>query len=289
MASNNNPRTPNPSNPSALAERYEIRRLEPKHAPWAKAIVIHSNLFYSPLWPVLYPEKLTERIHRGFAAGDYLVDHQINSGLSFGVFDTQYQFKRPESAATDGKLYWDPAEPSIYETEGLEAQSKLMLEQMDFPLVSVALSYDAFHALDMDKMGPLMDVLPHFGLSYRILVERDTRDPAVYTPTRERELLFRNATSTRQDYTGERIMAAMARWLMREADEMGFRGIQIETVHDRVDHVWANPPEPYKGITASEFHTGEYVDEKGEKPFAPAQQRITKVFVELKPMKSLTP
>ncbi len=42
-----------------------------------------------------------------FQHADYLCMHQIASGHSLGVFDREYQFRRPESASTGGKLYWD--------------------------------------------------------------------------------------------------------------------------------------------------------------------------------------
>jgi hypothetical protein len=43
-------------NPSNLPPRYEIRQLTAEHSDWAKAIVLHSNMFHSPVWPVIYPE-----------------------------------------------------------------------------------------------------------------------------------------------------------------------------------------------------------------------------------------
>jgi hypothetical protein len=137
---------------------------------------------------------------------------------------------------------------------------------MDFPLVSVALSYDAHNALDMSKMEPLMEALPHFGLAYHNLEDGDSRDPETWKAKGPNEVLFRNATSTRQDYEGEGIMAALARWLMREAALKGYRGIQIEAL-----------------AMVSEFHTDTWKDEEGKLGFAPAHQRIAKVYVDLKP------
>lgn len=283
MSANTNTKTPNPLNPSSLQPRYEIRKLEPEHFPWASAIIMHSNLYHSPVWPLLYPEKVTERLYRSMEAAEYLCMHQINSGLSFGVFDTEYKFKREESKATGGKLYWDMNEKGVQDTEGLMAESKRLLALMDFPLVSIALSYDAFDALDMEKMGPIMACLPHFGPIYGILHANDKRDPATWQPKAHKEVLCRNGTATRRDYEGEKLMGGLARWLMREADNRGFRGIQIECVHDAVTNVWSNPPAPFKGIVASEFHTETYTDEEGKKLFAPASQRITKCYVDLKP------
>lgn len=277
-----NSRTPNPSNSSSLEIRYEIRRIEPKHVQWAAAIVSHSNSFYSSVWPVLYPERNGIDAIRFALEATYRVEHQINSGLSFGVFDTEYIYKREESKASEGKLYWGLSEPSIQEIQGLEAEAQRLLKQMDFPLVSVALSYDTHNALDLDKMQPLLDSLPHFGLIYHILEEGDTRDPKSWKPTGPRQVLFRNATSMRRDYEGQGIMAGLARWLMREADATGFRSIQIEAVADAVTHVWSVPEPPYQGVVVSKFDTASWKDEEGNLAFDPAHQKIAKCFVDLK-------
>lgn len=280
---NTNFRTPNPSNPSSLKPRYEIRKLEPCHTDWALAIVTHSNLLHGPLWSKLYPDNVTERLHRSMPVGVYLVEHQINSGLSFGVFDTEYVFKREESRATGGKLYWDEKEPGVQEEQGRAAEGKRLLEQMDFPLVSIALAYDAWDKMDMAKLGPLIDCMPHFKDVYTVLGELDTRDPNPAVPTKANEVMYRNATSTRHDYEGEGCMGGLARWLMREADARGFRAIQIESVNDGVEHVWSKPPAPYKGTVVAKFNAGTYVDKEGRKVFEPAVQSVSKIYVDLQP------
>lgn len=112
---NTNPLT---SKPSSLKSRHEIRKLELHHTSQTLAIAMHSNLFHGPLWTALYPSNTTARLHRSMAVGSYLVEHQIASGLSFGVFDTQYEFRRDESRATDGKLYWDEKGPGVQEEQG---------------------------------------------------------------------------------------------------------------------------------------------------------------------------
>lgn len=135
---------------SELPARYEIRQLTPEHAQWASAIVIHSNAFHSTVFSVTYSENKTARFKAAFNAADYLVNHQIESGLSFGVFDKEYQYRREESAATQGKFYWDQNDESLSGSEILDA--------MDFPLVSVALAYDGFDKLDINRYArPLED------------------------------------------------------------------------------------------------------------------------------------
>jgi hypothetical protein len=277
-----NTAVPTASNPSTLPQRFAIRRLGPEHSDWAKAIVLHSNLYHSPAWPVLYPENITARLHKSFKGATYLIDHQIDSGLSYGVFDTQYEFKRPSSAETGGKLWWDESEASVQDTHGLEAESARLLQQMDFPLVSVALSYDAINPLDMAEMGPLIEALPLFGTLYHYLHILDTRNPSIYTSKAAGEVLFRNATSTRQDYVDHHLMSGTARWLMREAALKGFRAIQIEALHDRVTKVWSEPEKPFRGEIVSRVDMGNFEDE-GKKPFEPATQVASKIYVDLRP------
>ena len=266
------------ANPSHLPARYEIRQLRPEHIPWANAIVCHSNTFYSPVWSICYPDNKTARLFSMFHEVDYLVRHQINSGMSFGVFDLGYIYKDPRSEATGGALYWDHTNTQTNKEE--------LLEQMDFPLCSVALAYDGYHPFDMEKMTGLMACLPLFGALYRILEERDPRSAESWKPTAERQVLMRNATSTRHDYEGAGLMKKQAQWLMREAEGKGYRGCQIETVHDAVTNTWLNPPTPFKGTLISKVDTKTYEerDEKtGEmkKIFDPSNQVCAKIYVAL--------
>ncbi len=64
----------------------------------------------------------------------------------------------------------------------------------------MALAYDGFNALEMDKMGPMMAVLSAFGVVYALLGNGDKRDPDSWKPRGLGEVLLRNATSTRHDY-----------------------------------------------------------------------------------------
>lgn len=260
-----------------LPARYEIRTLTKQHSQWAAAVLAHSNLFYSRLWPAVYPDGLIARNFDLFSKLGYLVGHQIDSGLSIGVFDKEYEYKTAEGKADGGALLWD--------LTNLDVDRDTLLQQMDFPLVSIALSYDNFNHLDLSKMVELIGTLPLFGDVYRVLGEADKRDPAAWEAKKEGEVLSRNGTSTRHDYEGNGIMGATARWIMADAAKKGFRGIQIECISAAVDHVWANPPPPFKATTISEFDTATYeedVDGNKVHIFAPAKLRITKLYVDLK-------
>ncbi|KAF1938734.1 hypothetical protein EJ02DRAFT_457640 [Clathrospora elynae] len=285
MSTLTNTATPNPNGPSSLKPRYEIRKLEAQHLPWAAAVMGHSHAFHSTVLGVMYPDRdMGVWLQDLYPALQYLVAHQIASGMSFGVFDREYEFKTAEARKAGGKLFWDPNEPSIEKTQGRKAEGMRMLQQMDFPLVSIALSYDAHVPFLAEKMKPLLDAMPEFGIFYGILAERDTRDPASWAATGPGQVLMRNATSTRHDYEGQGIMAALARWLRREAAAKGYRGIQIECMNDAVTHVWSNGVEqPFRATVVSEFECETWEDEKGKKVFAPARQRATKCWVDLKP------
>ncbi|EOD49641.1 hypothetical protein GTA08_BOTSDO03571 [Neofusicoccum parvum] len=262
-----------------LPSRYEIRNLGPEHSDWANAILCHTNLFYGPLWNANYTgQERTKRCLDLYKVADYLVDHQINSGYSFGVFDKEYVFKRPESAATGGKCYWD--------VDDAAATGDELLAQMDFPLVSIALSYDSINALDHARMGELVNILPEYAEGFKYLALGDRRDPASWQATGPLQVLFRNATSTRRDYEARGLMKYQAHWLMRWAADKGFRGIQIEAFNDAVNHVWTNPPPPFKGEAVSTVLTGEIVevqeDGSERRPFGKGTQRLTKCYVTLK-------
>ncbi len=145
-------------NPTELPSRYEIRRLTDRDVSWVSAVVIHSNLFHSTIFAVTYPDGLVQRCYDSFRQVEYLIKHQIDSGHSFGVFDLEYEFKTEEARKDGGQLLWD--------LKNLEVTSDDLLRQMDFPLVSVAMSYDGINPLDMDKIMPLIACLPVFGIIY---------------------------------------------------------------------------------------------------------------------------
>ena len=271
--------------PTDLTSRYEIRRLGPEHSEWATAIAMHSNLYHSAIFSVCYPSNKIKHFNIGMHEAAYLVDHQIASGMSFGVFDTEYVYKHASSSPSHGAFLYDYSsrDPS-------EEQSRLtgtdILERMDFPLVSIALAYDAINALDLARIQPMIELLPLYGVIFRVMNELDPRTEESWAPTGPGQVLMRNATATRRDYEGRGLMAALARFLMREASAKGFKGIQIESLSDSLTHVWMHPPAPFKGTVFGQTSAATY-EEKDEKtgemvkPFAPSKQQITRIWVAL--------
>jgi len=119
-----------------------------------------------------------------------------------------------------------------------------------------------------------------------LLEVADQRDPEAWKPKAEKEVLMRNATSTRADYEGKKLMGGLARWLMKEAARNGFRGVQIEGGSDAVTHVWMHPPEPFSAELIGKMDTALYLEDDAEgnkfKPFGDkAKQVITKIYVTL--------
>ncbi|RYP26745.1 hypothetical protein DL768_011580 [Monosporascus sp. mg162] len=119
---------------SGLPSRYEIRVLSPQHSDWVSTILFHNTAFASLIRTKICTEDLMRRCYTTFQLSAHMVDQQLASGLSLGVFDKEHEFKRAESVPTGGKLYWDFNDESEDE--------RGLAEQMDSPLVSVAMAFD---------------------------------------------------------------------------------------------------------------------------------------------------
>ncbi|KAI1367645.1 hypothetical protein F5Y08DRAFT_50282 [Xylaria arbuscula] len=276
-----------------LSPRYEIRTLELEHLDWTKAVYAHSSVFSSPLWRTLYPDNKTARFYGLYQASDYMIKHQIASGLSLGIFDTEHVFKNSCSSASSvpsgeegqeegggGGLYFDFTDTSV---DGDE-----LLRQMDTPLVSIACAFDAFDAMDNRRVAPVTGRLPASASFHEALMTSCNGNDDEYSPlpTAPGQVLQRMGTATRADAEGEGFMKAVAHEMMRRAAETGFRSIRIQCFHDAVTAVWANPPAPFKGRVMREVNTYA-IDEIGTDgrrryPFRHIRQRLTRVCVTLR-------
>lgn len=247
------------SNLLQLPPRFEIRKIEAKDLSWVRAIFAHSNMLCSPLWSVALPrETQTERVYKFYHTMENLMSLVALDGNSYGVWDTQYQFKRPESASTGGKLYWDENK--------LDATSEQLLEQMDFPLISVAVAYDGINKPDMSLYGPIIKLIPLFGHLHGAMEKGDIREPEAQKPKTAGEMLFRAGTATKADYGGLGIAKGLAHWLMREVAGKGFQGMQIGIAHAALEKVFMNPPAPFTAKIVSVVDLAEFeVEENGVK------------------------
>ncbi|PGH34325.1 hypothetical protein GX50_02808 [[Emmonsia] crescens] len=270
----------NPAN--GLASRFEIRRLGPEHIEWAKAVHAHSNAFLSPIWTKANVGLLSWHLHEFFPGFDHVVRHQIESGMSFGIFDTEYKFKNPESAKTGGKLYW---ETPTTDADRERTTRESLLEQMDFPLVSIALHFDLFYPLDMEKMKPTFSIPPTAPFIDSKIDELDTRDRALAVPSGPGQILQANSTATRDDYTRLGLMRNLADWVTHEAASKGYKSIQLDSFSDAVFRVSTNPPLPYKAEVVCQVNLKEYeglVEFYGEKfTFGCVDQVVARICVAL--------
>ncbi|KAK2807804.1 hypothetical protein FQN50_005347 [Emmonsiellopsis sp. PD_5] len=261
-------------NDLGLPPRFEVRRLTLEHIRWVAAIVAHSNMFGSPVWSRAYPENSTARCLQIFNNTGPLISHRIQSGMCFGVFDKEYEFKRPESAQTGGAIYWD--------ANNTTAPMDELLEQMDFPLVSIAISYDYFNRFEVARPVPFANALPLFPRLSAAVDAIKKFD----TPLATGEVLSRASTCTRGDYTGHGIMTKLAHYLMREAASEGYREIIINSLSDAVTRVWTNPPSPFKGEKLCEVNVKDFEEEEGPDgkvfKFDHIDQSFTRIRVTLK-------
>ncbi|KAK5656965.1 hypothetical protein OQA88_3488 [Cercophora sp. LCS_1] len=245
-----------------LPPRFETRKLEPKHTPWAQALLSHSTMFCSPIWPVLCPTDKTVRTYRCFTALQHLCARNIASGYSYGVFDKEYVLKRPESVFEGGKLYWDET--------NLDATGDELLKQMDFPLVSVAMAYDGGEKRGESDWAGVIETILRLGTLLMTIDKLDERDKKIWKPEGLGEVMYRGGTSTRRDYEGFKLARSMADWLMREAAGLGFRGMQVGVAHPAIERIFLNPPAPFRGEVVSRIDAlmfEELMDGEVVKPF----------------------
>ena len=264
------------ANPSPLPARYEIVKLSMADFDFCKAIWCHTEILNMPMCVAIYNKDMGV-FWRTMDTIDHLIQHQLESGLSYGVIDTQYVYKRKESETSGGRLYWDDRTALV--------DDRALLDVMDFPLVSIAVSYDQANPLDPAKMGPLIGALPVFGDAYRVLGARDKRKESDRLASAPGQVLQRNGSCTLATYEGQGLMKGLAHWLMREAKLKGFKGIQIECAHAAVTHVWMHPPAPFTAEMLASLDAATYEEESSAgvmvKPFAPSTTVLTKVFVTL--------
>ncbi|KAB5559606.1 hypothetical protein GE09DRAFT_1113579 [Coniochaeta sp. 2T2.1] len=260
-----------------LPARYEIRKLEPHHNRWALAILSHANIFHQELTDVLYPEDRVARCYK-LGQANYTIDHCIKSGYSFGVFDTEFRYKREQSAQKGGELYWDDRDLDVTELQ--------LLEQMDFALVSVAMAYDPIDPFDHTKLGPLMAAYPVLGHIAVINDARDSRPEKERLPKGPGERLFRAGTATRVEYEGHGLAKGLAHFLMHHVAQLGFKGVQVDGMHHAIKKIWLNSPAPFTAKLLGEIDSADYEEEvagKIVKPFFPVSEPLIRVWVSLVP------
>jgi hypothetical protein len=169
--------------------------------------------------------------------------HCLQSGLSYGIFDKEYRFKRPESVATGRAIYWheiDSHDPSIE-----EAGRQRLLGAMDSPLVSFALSYDKAVPLPPGVAAALAQFIPEYKHLRTIGSAGSSNAGKMTEEPRKGEVLIRGGIGTRKEYLGQGLMKAISYYVMHDAHARGFKKIEISVANAIVSKVWLSPPVPY--------------------------------------------
>lgn len=221
-----------------LSDRYYIGKIDASVAEWAKALMIYGFMLRTSIWtPILREPKTANALRALKLLSDYF-EHAINSGLSYGVFDKEYQYHRSESGAEGGKLYWDELDP---ENPYLGMK---MIEHMDFPLVSVAMSYDFFYQRKADFEPPIREILP-LHLPMMALLAKGAPGPSdPRWPKAGGEVVCRTGTVTKPGYERRGLMTALNRFVMMEMKSRGYRNLIIGTAGNgpSVHRVYTNLP-----------------------------------------------
>jgi hypothetical protein len=222
-----------------LDPRYEIRQITLDQSDFCKALAIYGFFLRTSIWTCIIREPKTANALRAFDKLSDYYNHSINSGLTYGIFDTQYEYQSPESMVKGGALYWnelDPADPYL---------ACNMIEAMDFPLVSLALSYDMFHPRTADFEPSLLEVIPMNPSLMMHLADVPDLPSRLVQPTEVGRTLCRTGTVTKPGYERKGLMTALNRFVILEARDKGFKNIMIGTsalAGMAVHRVYTNPP-----------------------------------------------
>jgi hypothetical protein len=205
------------------------------------------------LWKPLLPFPKTANALRGLDKLARHYQHAIASGLSFGIFDTQYVFSRPAAAAANRMLHWRGGDGDLDpgQTEFERYGADQMRAAMDFPLVCMALAYDAFAPRDPRAARDMLDLIPlqrQLGAFLSSVSENygtgngKGKVLAASEPTDFGQVLVRSGCVTRMGYEGQGLATALNRFVMLEAKSWGFRGIKVGISNPSVLHCYTNPP-----------------------------------------------
>jgi hypothetical protein len=210
-----------------------------------------------------------------------MVRHQVQSGLSLGVFEKDYQFKDPSSATTGGKLHW-PFNDNEYEKPAKTEQA--LLDKMDFPLVSVILAFDSQRPIPGACGEKIEAVLPWNSTRAWALNARDKRGTENLRKwRRDHRVLCCGGSSTRRGCVGNGLIKALAWRMMRQAKEKGFGLVEIDSMHDAVSKVWENPPDGMRAVVLAQWKGNELDGkEDPEGYFVGVEQEMKRILVELK-------
>lgn len=248
-----------------LPDGYVFLPLEEKHVEWAAAIVGHTMAFDSPIFAAAYPNRQTQLAYDAYRAIKPASLHCIKSEFSYGIFDTNFKARYPDTEAETTKgggtkaarrLFWDTSNPL--------ATRKELLDQMDFPLVAIAMHKDATNTEYPNKPKPSYGEV--MGEPHRVV--RDALKEPVGTYI-EKQVLCNSGIHTRGDHAGKGLSKVLAHRVMEAVANAGYYRIEISIMNEYVSRVWENPPAPYKAVERNTFDTTAKNEPKSDKEIPP--------------------
>ncbi|KAI0165286.1 hypothetical protein GGR52DRAFT_558236 [Hypoxylon sp. FL1284] len=237
-----------------LPSRYEIRGVTADLADSIAALSFHSHFFESEVWSRIYEGCQTRSALRAYHECKpfyQLPETSAKNGLSYFIWDKEFVFKRPESAARGGICFWDDFDLNDPDLE-VDGQQKLY-DALDIAIVGFGLAYDKFVPGDPKGWAAAEKALPLNTPINTFLQVQDPRPKGSWEATAPGQVIERTGTGTRQGYHGQGLMKALAKFIMLEMKSRGFRAIQITCGAPQVHHVWMNPPKPFRSSTLGAF------------------------------------
>lgn len=256
-----------------LPSRYEIRVVTADLADSISALSYYSHFFESPTWSAIYEGRQAREALRAYHACKpfyQMPETSAKNGLSYCIWDKEFVFKQPESAAKGGVCSWDDFDVDDPDLE-IDAQRKLH-DALDFPIVGFGLSYDKFVPGDPKGWEAAASALPMNAPIDTFFKAHDPRPPGSWEPTAPGQVIERVGSGTREGYHGQGLMKGLANFIMLEMKSRGYRAIQINCGAPQVHHVWTNPPKPFRGSTIGAFANWIFETEEDGKKVRPFEK-----------------
>lgn len=203
--------------------------------------MVQGFLLRPSVWQPLLPVPRAASALRAFTAIEGHLNHAVDSGLSYGIVDSEYNYHRAESTVLGGSLYWDELDPHDPDFER-EGENK-MVERMDFPLVCIALSVDGLDKRSDDATKSLYDFIPMVKSLGTYLAGRSRESEHTWVPLETGELLIRSGCVTKPGYEGQGLMSALNHFVMLEAKARSYSAISVGVGHPAVFRNWMKAPE----------------------------------------------
>jgi hypothetical protein len=235
--------------PELDPDQYEIRQLQPEDTDAACAILSLATASAPLIFEILVKYKEIpedERVYALFDDNLPTVSKQIESGLSYGVFN-KYHIPPPRYDGNPHSVLWAPPD-----TRDPAPTHEKLISEIDSPLVSIALSSDAADPKYFeDNLGFAPPVLNELCELTAILRKVDIGGPKLSQATGKGQILLREGTYTRPDYADRGLAKALSHWLMGEMARRGYRTIEVDSYHPAITKIWENPPPPHAATVES--------------------------------------